>query len=102
MNEESFEEQQEALDPHRREERDFAALEISGRLRQKGVLLTGRETSSQLDDLMHGLRGKIFAAGPYVLIKTAHHTSYNGLEESLLQEYEGNPLLVHSSGNVYG
>ena len=49
---ESFEEQQEALDPHRREERDGAALELAGRLRQKGVLLTGREASGQLDDLM--------------------------------------------------
>jgi hypothetical protein len=49
---ESFEEQQEDLDPHRREERDSAALELSGRVRQKGVLLTGRETGSQLDDLM--------------------------------------------------
>jgi hypothetical protein len=52
MREESFEEQQEALDPHRREERDAAAQEIAGRLRQRGVLLTGRETSSQLDDVM--------------------------------------------------
>ena len=52
MSEESFEEQQEALDPHRREERNAAALEFSGRIRQKGVLLTGRETSAQLDDLM--------------------------------------------------
>ncbi|HEX9084735.1 MAG TPA: hypothetical protein VF836_08360 [Gemmatimonadaceae bacterium] len=52
MTEESFEEQQEALDPHRREERDGAALELAGRLRQKGVLLTGRESSGQLDDLM--------------------------------------------------
>ncbi len=52
MREESFEEQQEDLDPHRREERDAAALEFAGRIRQKGVLLTGRETSSQLDDLM--------------------------------------------------
>src|SRR2546423_14428188 len=52
MNQESFEEQQEALDPHRREERDSAALEIAGRLRQKGVLLTGRETGAQLDDLL--------------------------------------------------
>ena len=31
MRHESFEEQQEALDPHRREERDSAALEIAGR-----------------------------------------------------------------------
>jgi hypothetical protein len=52
VRQESFEEQQEDLDPHRREERDSAALELGGRIRQKGVLLTGRETSSQLDDLM--------------------------------------------------
>ncbi len=51
MRQESFEEQQEDLDPHRREERDGAALELTGRIRQKGVLLTGRETSAQLDDL---------------------------------------------------
>ncbi|HJQ10009.1 MAG TPA: hypothetical protein VJ840_03185 [Gemmatimonadaceae bacterium] len=51
MRQESFEEQQEDLDPHRREERDSAAQEISGRISQRGVLLTGRETSSQLDDL---------------------------------------------------
>ena len=52
MREESFEEEQEDLDPHRREERDSASLELTGRIRQKGVLLTGRETSAQLDDLM--------------------------------------------------
>ncbi len=52
MTEESFEEQQETLDPHRREERDGATLELAGRLRQQGVVLTGRETSGQLDDLM--------------------------------------------------
>ncbi|HEX6628374.1 MAG TPA: hypothetical protein VF105_10480 [Gemmatimonadaceae bacterium] len=52
MREESFEEQQEDLDPHRREERDSATREMGGRLRQKGVLLTGRETSAQLDDLI--------------------------------------------------
>ena len=52
MRQESFEEQQEDLDPHRREERDGAALELTGRIRQKGVLLTGRETSAQLDDLV--------------------------------------------------
>jgi len=52
MREESFEEQQEDLDPHRRQERDDASLEIAGRIRQKGVLLSGRETSGQLDDIM--------------------------------------------------
>jgi hypothetical protein len=49
---ESFEEQQEILDPHRREERDAAALELAGRISQRGVLLTGRETSGELDDLL--------------------------------------------------
>jgi hypothetical protein len=52
MRHESYEEQQEDLDPHRREEQDSAALEFAGRLRQKAVLLTGRETSAQLDDLL--------------------------------------------------
>ena len=52
MTQESFEEQQEALDPHRREERNSAVIELEGRLRQKGVLLTGSETSAHLDDLM--------------------------------------------------
>jgi len=51
MRDESYEEQQEDLDPHRREERAAASLENGGRLRQKGVLLTGTETSSQLDDI---------------------------------------------------
>ena len=52
MQEDSYEEQQEDLDPHRREERAGASLENSGRLRQKGVLLTGTETSAQLDDIV--------------------------------------------------
>jgi hypothetical protein len=52
MRQESFEEQQEDLDPHRREEQDSAAVETAGRLRQKGVLLTGRETGAELDDLL--------------------------------------------------
>src|SRR6266513_1242330 len=52
MTQESYEEQQEDLDPHRREERDAAVLELAGRVRQKGVLLSGRASSGQLDDLM--------------------------------------------------
>jgi hypothetical protein len=51
VRDETFEEQQETLDPHRREERDAAGVEFAGRIRQKGVLLTGAETSSELDDL---------------------------------------------------
>jgi hypothetical protein len=52
MRDESYEELQEDLDPHRQQERQDAALETSGRLRQKGVLLTGREASAELDDML--------------------------------------------------
>ena len=52
MTPDAFEEQQEILDPHRREERDAARVELTGRLRQKGALLTGGETTAQLDDLL--------------------------------------------------
>ena len=73
MRQESFEEQQEDLDPHRREERDSAALELGGRIRQKGVLLTGRETSSQLDDLMTAIdrfEAAVIARGGDLFVNT--------------------------------
>jgi len=73
MTEESFEEQQEALDPHRREERDGATLELAGRLRQRGVLLTGRETSGQLDDLMTAIdrfEAAVIARGGDLFVNT--------------------------------
>ena len=73
MREESFEEQQETLDPHRREERDAAVLEIAGRIRQKGVLLTGRETSGQLDDLMTAIdrfESAVIARGGDLFVNT--------------------------------
>ena len=73
MREESFEEQQEDLDPHRREERSSAATELSGRIRQKGVLLTGRESSSQLDDLVTAIdrfEAAVIARGGDLFINT--------------------------------
>ena len=73
MTPESFEEQQEDLDPHRREERDGAALETSGRLRQKGVVLTGRETVTQLDDLLTAIdrfEAAVIARGGDLMVNT--------------------------------
>jgi hypothetical protein len=55
MTADSFEEQQETLDPHRREERDAARLELSSRIHQKDVLLDGSETVAQLDDLLSAI-----------------------------------------------
>ena len=73
MSQESFEEQQETLDPHRREERDGAALELAGRIRQKGVLLTGVETSAQLDDLLTAIdrfEAAVIARGGDLMVNT--------------------------------
>jgi hypothetical protein len=48
----SFEELQRALDPHRDEERESVELEVASRLRGRGVELTGRETPSEMADLL--------------------------------------------------
>jgi hypothetical protein len=42
----------EMLDPHRREEREAVALELSGRLAQKGVEVGSDEDPAQLADLL--------------------------------------------------
>ncbi len=50
-----YEARQEELDPHRREERRLAMLETSGRLRERGVLLTGNESSEELVALLEAV-----------------------------------------------
>ncbi|HEU4747986.1 MAG TPA: hypothetical protein VFS56_05750 [Gemmatimonadaceae bacterium] len=73
MTPDAFEEQQEALDPHRREERDGARMELSSRLHQKGVLLDGSETAAQLDDLLTGVdrfEAAVIARGGDLMINT--------------------------------
>jgi sugar phosphate isomerase/epimerase len=47
-----FEARQSALDPHRQEERAAAMAEVSARLRDRGVQLTGRESSEELVRLL--------------------------------------------------
>ena len=49
---ESYERQERALDPHRAEEQDAAAVEVSDRLRRRGVSLTGRESGEELVNLL--------------------------------------------------
>jgi beta-lactamase superfamily II metal-dependent hydrolase len=51
-----------------------------------------------LNDLMAALRKKVQAAGPYQFVKTLHHTSYNGLDESVLEQWGDVSLLAHSGG----
>ena len=47
-----YESLQEELDPHRREELQRVMLETADRLRQRGVSLTGRESSDELVSLL--------------------------------------------------
>lgn len=47
-----YEALQEELDPHRREELERAMAETRGRLRERGVRVTGRETSEELVALL--------------------------------------------------
>jgi hypothetical protein len=51
----SYEARQEELDPHRREERRLAMLETSRRLHERGVSLTGDESSEELAALLEAL-----------------------------------------------
>jgi hypothetical protein len=50
-----FEEHQRDLDPHRVQERRDAATEVDARLRDLGVVLTGRETSEELVDMLEAI-----------------------------------------------
>jgi ABC-type sulfate/molybdate transport systems ATPase subunit len=51
----SYEELQEALDPHRREELERAMRETKDRLRNRGVAVTGEESSEELVTLLEGV-----------------------------------------------
>ncbi len=48
----SNEELQRDLDPHRDDERRAAMQEAADRLRARGVVLTGKETAEELEDLL--------------------------------------------------
>lgn len=51
-----------------------------------------------LDDDMAALRRRVADAGPYAFVKLTHHTSYNAVDESVLDEYAGTALFAHTGG----
>lgn len=53
---------------------------------------------SGLNPLMTALRGKVKNAGPYKFIKLTHHSSYNGMDESLLNEWSATRTFAHTGG----
>jgi hypothetical protein len=53
----------------------------------------------ELDAKMQALRKRVVEAGPYDFIKLTHHTSYNGLDEELLDEWAPTGLFAHTGGS---
>ena len=47
-----YEDLERGLDPHRAEEQDAAVAEVAGRLRQRGIAVTGAEDSDELANLL--------------------------------------------------
>ncbi len=52
-----------------------------------------------LDEMMTALRQTVKDNGPYDFIKLTHHTSYNGLDAGLLEEWSDTKLFAHSGGS---
>ena len=48
----TYEEREDELDPHRREEQQAAAAEVAARLRGRGIAVTGTERPEDLADLL--------------------------------------------------
>ena len=47
---------------------------------------------------MRALRQKVAAAGPFTFAKLTHHTSYNGVDDSVLDDFGSPRFLVHTGG----
>src|SRR5207237_8628434 len=50
-----YEDLERSLDPHRAEEQDAAVAEVAGRLRQRGIAVTGAEDSDDLANLLEAV-----------------------------------------------
>jgi beta-lactamase superfamily II metal-dependent hydrolase len=51
-----------------------------------------------IETMMAALRKKAQAHGPYMLVKTCHHSSHNGIDATWIEEMGADALLVHSGG----
>lgn len=52
----------------------------------------------EIADFVQKLRADVAAGGPYVFVKTPHHTSHNGIDKDVIAEWGWPPLLGHSGG----
>jgi len=67
------------------------------------VLLTGdmqfaKPEVRDLNASMAALRNKVRGDGPYAFAKLAHHSSYNGVDRTVLNDLGNPPFLGHSGG----
>ncbi len=63
----------EMLDPHREEEREAAAMELGGRLAQKGIEINSDEDPAQLADLLSAVEEfetAVIAAGGDLMVNS--------------------------------
>jgi hypothetical protein len=70
---EGSEPRNEMLDPHRRDERRAAAIELSGRLAQKGIEVSPDEDPAELADLLSAVEefeSAVIAAGGDLMINS--------------------------------
>jgi beta-lactamase superfamily II metal-dependent hydrolase len=69
----------------------------------KSVLLAGDMQFADamikgMEQDMFDIRTAVRDAGPYDVVKTSHHTSFNGLNDDVLADYPGTKLFLHSGG----
>ena len=65
---------------------------LAGDMQFADAMIAGMEQD------MRNIRDAVRDAGPYDVIKTSHHTSFNGLNEDVMDDYGDTALFVHSGG----
>jgi beta-lactamase superfamily II metal-dependent hydrolase len=64
-----------------------------------GDMQFAKEEVPDLNEAMTALRQAVIDAGPYDFIKLTHHTSYNAVNFSVLDEWSDTKLFAHTGGS---
>jgi hypothetical protein len=81
-----------ALDPHRAEERAAATAELAERLARRGIRLTGRETSEEVSDLLDAVElfeSEVEAHGGDLMVDTLQSSRPDDPHFVLPQRHSG-------------
>lgn len=88
----------EALNPHRREQEARAAEETQGRLRERGVRLSGQESEVELADLLEAVEefeAAVQAAGGDLMVDDLRSSEPEAPELVLPQHQVGEPVRAY-------